>query len=196
MHYNTAKDAIETASEFVSEAFARLKLPKKYCLVLLHRTELLESRNDLEAILKVIANHASPKTPVVFTEHTTTKAKIQAYGLEHYLEKPGMILIPKQPYFDFMAIVGGAEYIVTDGGGLQEDAYFLGIPAIVHRQTTERPEGLGGSASISLMDVTKVADFLENHPDKRNFAKKTDATSPSKIIADYFAERHYFDPAA
>lgn len=190
-HYNTAKNAIEMASEFASDNVKKLELPKNYCLVLLHRTELLENKNDLEAILKVISDHASPKTPVVFTEHTTTKTKIEAYGLTHYLEKPGLRVIPKQPYFDFMAIVGNAGYIVTDGGGLQEDAFFLGIPAMIHRGRTERNEGLGQNADISRMDVNKVAEFLKSHPSKKDFAKTMDPTSPSQIVVEYLAEHNY-----
>lgn len=191
--FNTAKDAIEMSSQFVSKEFARLALPKKYCLVLLHRTELLESKTDLEAILKVLHAHASPETPVVFTEHTTTKEKIQAYGFEHYLKKPGMHVIPKQPYFDFMAIVNGADYIVTDGGGLQEDAYFFGIPTMVHRQTTEREEGLGLNADISRLDAKKVAHFLDNHKDKKDFQKISGKVSPSMIVVDYCLEHKYID---
>lgn len=191
--FNTAKDAIEMSQQFVSEEFAKLKLPKHYCLVLLHRTELLESKSDLEAILKVINHHASPETPVVFTEHTTTKEKIHTNGFDHYLKKDGLIVIPKQPYFDFMAIVSNADYIVTDGGGLQEDAYFFGIPTIVHRQTTEREEGIGHNAELSHMDTGKVAAFLENHPDKSEFAKLRHNVSPSIIVVDWLLEHKYID---
>ncbi|HSX33071.1 MAG TPA: UDP-N-acetylglucosamine 2-epimerase [Candidatus Saccharimonadales bacterium] len=189
--FNTAKDAIEMSAQFVSEEFGRLKLPKHYCLVLLHRTELLESKADLQAILTVINEHASPKTPVVFTEHTTTKEKIHAYGLDHYLDKPGLTVIPKQPYFDFMAIVGRAEYIVTDGGGLQEDAFFLGIPTMVHRARTERSEGIGVNAELSRMDTQKVASFLRNHRDKKEFSALRHSVSPSQIVVDYFVAHNY-----
>jgi len=175
----------------VSKEFARLELPASYCLVLLHRTELLENKSALEEILKVINKHASPKTPVVFTEHTTTKEKILEYGLMHYLEKPGLVVIHKQPYFDYMAIVGKADYIVTDGGGLQEDAFFFGIPTMVHRGRTERSEGLGLNADISKMDTKKVADFLVHHRDKKEFRALRDSVSPSKTVIDYFADHGY-----
>ncbi|HSX36474.1 MAG TPA: UDP-N-acetylglucosamine 2-epimerase [Patescibacteria group bacterium] len=191
--FNTAKDAIEMSGEFVSEDFHKLVLPKKYCLVLLHRTELIENKANLEAILKVVRDHASPKTPVVFVEHSTTLQKINSYGFQHYLEKPGLTVIPKQPYFDFMVVVGNADYIVTDGGGLQEDAYFFGIPTMIHRRTTERDEGLGHNADISRMDTKKVVKFLEHHPDKSEFAALRHDVSPSQIVVDYFLEHKYID---
>lgn len=192
-HFNTAKDSIEMSDQFVSEAYKKLTLPKHFCLVLLHRTELLENKHDLEAILKVLHKHASPKTPVVFTEHSTTKAKIEEYGLQHYFDKEGMQILPKQPYFDYMAIVKRADYVVTDGGGLQEDCYFLGIPLMVHRQTTEREEGLGINADISRMDVQKVADFLENHKDKKAFSQLKDAVSPSKLVIADLKKRGFIE---
>jgi len=190
--YNTAKDSIELSSSFLSDDFKKLILPKKYCLVLLHRTELIENKDEFEAILKVIYDHASLKTPVVFTKHSTTWEKIRSYGFEHYLEKDGLTVIRKQPYFNFMEVVRRSEYIVTDGGGLQEDAFFLGIPAVIHRKATERQDGLGFNAELSGLDTNKVAAFLMKHKDKRDLNNKIDTVSPSQIVVDTFYERSFF----
>lgn len=196
--YNTAKDAIELSSNFLSEEFKKLPLPSQYCLVLLHRTELIENRSDLEAILKVIYNHASLKTPVVFTEHSTTWEKIRSYKFEHYLEKKGLTVIHKQPYFDFMEIVRRSDYIVTDGGGLQEDAFFLGIPTIIHRRVTERQDGIGFNAQLSGLDTKKVASFLSNHKNKKDLKRDIDTTSPSQIVVNTFLGQNYYsnDPTS
>ena len=194
--YNTAKDAIEQSWKYLSPEFKDLTLPAHYCLVLLHRTELIENRNDLEAILKVIHAHASPKHPVVFTQHSTTWQKIRAYKFEHYLKKDGLIIIPKQPYFDFMEIVRYAEYIVTDGGGLQEDAFFLGIPTIVHRKKTERQDGIGFNAQLSGLDPKLVAEFLKHHKNKKEFARKIEGFSPSQVVVDSFRDSKYFKDTA
>ena len=190
--YNTAKDAIEQSSKFLSGDFSKLKLPKHYCLVLLHRTELIENKKDFEAILNAIHGHASTRNPVVFTQHSTTWEKIKSYGFEHYFKKDGLIVIPKQPYFDFMEIVRRSDYIVTDGGGLQEDAYFLGIPAIIHRKRTERPDGIGYNAELSSLDVDKVKAFLINHKSKEEFARSVEGFSPSQIVADTFEHMGYY----
>ena len=190
--YNTAKDAIEQSYKYLSNGFQDLKLPKDYCLVLLHRTELIENKNDFEEILKVIYAHASGKSPVVFTQHSTTWDKVKLYGFEHYFKKEGIITIPKQPYFDFMEIVRNSGYIVTDGGGLQEDAYFLGIPAIIHRKKTERPDGIGFNAELSGLDVEKVDNFLQNHKNKKDLKRNIEDFSPSQIVVDFLAEELYF----
>jgi UDP-N-acetylglucosamine 2-epimerase (non-hydrolysing) len=190
--YNTAKDAIEQSTKLLSNDFKNLKLPVKYCLVLLHRTELIENKSDLEAILKVVHSHASLKTPVVFTEHSTTWEKIRSYGFEHYLEKEGLTVIHKQPYFDFMEIVRQSEYILTDGGGLQEDAFFLGIPTIIHRKVTERQDGIGFNAELSGLDTKKVTEFLKNHKNKRDLRRTIETVSPSQIVIDTFTQYHFF----
>ena len=192
--YNTAKDAIDMADEYTSDEFKKLKLPKKFCLALLHRTELIENKEKLEEILKTLADHASEKTPVLFTEHTTTREKIEAYGLRHYFDKPGFQILPKQPYFDYMAIIKRADYIVADGGGIQEDAFFIGVPIMIHRKTTERDEGLGLNADISRWDIKKVIAFLKNHKDKSEFSQLASKVSPSQIVVDYLAEHHFIKP--
>lgn len=190
--FNTAKDAIEQSDKFVSKNYAELQLPAHYCLVLLHRTELLESKDSFEAILKTLRTHADKGNPVVFTMHTTTAERIRSYGFSHYLEDSNYIrVIQKQPYFDFMAIVKQADYIVTDGGGLQEDSFFLGIPVIVHRERTERQEGIGTNALLSKMDVNKVAEFLEYHEDKQKFQGLIHNTSPSAVVCDFLKSNNY-----
>ncbi len=192
--YNTAKDAIEQSHKYLSQGFKNLELPTHYCLILLHRTELIENKSDFEAILKVIYSHASSKNPIVFTQHSTTWEKVKLYGFEHYFEKKGITVIPKQPYFDFMEIVRNADYIVTDGGGLQEDAFFMGIPAIIHRKKTERPDGIGFNAELSGLSVVRVEKFLKNHKNKRDLVREIENFSPSQIIVDYLHKESYFKP--
>jgi UDP-N-acetylglucosamine 2-epimerase (non-hydrolysing) len=189
--FNTAKDAIEQAERLASPHLATLSLPKDYLLVLLHRTELIENREDFASILRVIADYADSGHDVVFTAHTTTSSRVKAHGLESLLDHPHITQIPKQPYFDFMAIVKGSQAIITDGGGLQEDSYFLGIPTLVHRRRTERSEGLGSSAVLSGMDIAVVRSWLEDHPDRSAFAGLRDSISPSALIIDYLRDRGY-----
>lgn len=189
--YNTAKTAIERSDKFVGSNFKQLNLPKKYGLVLLHRTELIENKDDFKEILTALKDYAELGNNLVFTMHTTTKEKITAYSLEYLLESDYIHPIPKQPYFDFMAIVKGSEFVVTDGGGLQEDAFFLGIPAIIHRARTERQEGIGLNAVLSEMNVDTVRKFLDNHPDKKDFRRTADSTDPSDIVVEYLRKNSF-----
>ena len=53
-----------------------------------------------------------------------------------------IIHIPRLPYVDFMHLIKGAEFMVTDGGSNQEEMYYMGKPCLVLRNNTERIEGL------------------------------------------------------
>jgi UDP-N-acetylglucosamine 2-epimerase (non-hydrolysing) len=189
--FNTAKDAIERAGDFVGPAVAALSLPTDYLLVLLHRTELIENRDDFTAVLQAIADYADAGHEVVFATHTTTASRLRAFNLESLVDRPNITRIPKQPYFDFMAIVDGAQAIITDGGGLQEDGYFLGIPTLVHRRRTERSEGLGSSAVLSGMDLTVVRSWLQDHPARSALSSLRDGVSPSALVIDYLRQHRY-----
>lgn len=189
--YNTAKNAIEQSNKFASDSYAKLDLPKHYGIILLHRTELIENKDNFETILKTLNSHAKKGNHLVFTMHTTTAEKIKSYGFDKYFTHKNIHTIPKQPYFDFMTIVKAADYAVTDGGGLQEDAYFLGIPIVVHRERTERQEGIGINATLSRLDIDVVRDFLDHHIDKSDLKKLTNSTDPSKIVVDYLHDKHF-----
>lgn len=191
--FNTAKDAIEQSDRFVSQAYYDLNLPKHYLLVLLHRTELLENKRNFENILRTIHSHAKQGNNVVFTMHTTTSERIKSYGFGYLLDQKNICIIHKQPYFDFMAIVKNADYIITDGGGLQEDSYFLGIPVVIHRERTERQEGLGFNAQISKMDIKKVEQFLSTHMNKNDFQRLNESASPSLVVTEYLSKRGYIN---
>lgn len=184
--YNTSKDAMRLADGFHSEVVANLVMPEKYGLISIHRTELLERKKELEDFLRVISETVSPDMPMVFLDHSTTKEKLRVLKLDHYLDRPGVRRIPKLAYMDFIQVVKRADYIVTDSGGLQEDAFFLGVPTIIHRLTTERNEGLGKNVELSYLEIGKLQEFLVRQRGDAEIKRLDTNVSPSKIIIDYF----------
>lgn len=190
--FNTSKDALDQSEKFLSKDFKKLKLPKHYALVSIHRTELLERKQLLEEFLSAMHDYAKTSgKPIVFVDHSTTKEKLKVLGLDHYIDLKNITRIPKQPYFDFMQIVKNSDFILTDSGGLQEDAFFVGIPTMIHRLTTERQEGLGSNVQLSHLDIKIVEQFLKNPPEKSKFQGARRNVSPSKIVVDYL-EKHNF----
>lgn len=189
--YNTSKDALSIADTFNSKVIAKLNLPNRFGLVSIHRTELLERKKELEEFLSVINKSAKVEQPLVFLDHSTTKEKIKAVGFNHYLEKPGIYRIPKLAYMDFIQVVKKADYILTDSGGLQEDAYFLGVPTIIHRLATERNEGLGQNVELSYLKKELLEDFINRQKNDTKITRLTDTTSPSAIVIEYLKEKSY-----
>jgi UDP-N-acetylglucosamine 2-epimerase len=94
--------------------------------------ELLDQRSDLE---------------VVFVLHTNPRAFRPVRMLLGGLER--VELVPPQPYRAFVRLLARADIVLTDSGGVQEEAPYLGKPVLVTRELTERPEASqAGAASI------------------------------------------------
>lgn len=78
---------------------------------------------------------------------------------------------------------------MTDGGSNQEEAYYLGKPCLILRNTTERIEGLGKNALLAYGNVTIVTDFLKGwnkYKKRRVYISRV----PSKIIADFLFKKN------
>jgi len=84
---------------------------------------------------------------VVFVMHPNPELQHVAHEiLQHH---PGIRMVPPLGYPDFMHLLGRATLVLTDSGGIQEEAAALGTPLLILRDTTERPEGLyTGTARI------------------------------------------------
>ena len=87
----------------------------------------------------------------------------------------------------------GSRANITDSGGVQEESAVFGIPTLIHRKATERSEGLGRSAVLSLWDMDIVRDFLKG-ADQLRSANDDERISPSDIIIDDLASRGYASP--
>ncbi|MDF2559386.1 MAG: wecB [Microbacterium sp.] len=125
-----------------AEELARLGLePARYVLVTLHRQENVDSPDNLLATLNAFHEIAESGWPVVFPVHPRTRSMLTALGAEHLLDA----LIAEEPYTyeRFLALASHAAVLVSDSGGIQEEATVLGRPVLVVRDSTERPEALG-----------------------------------------------------
>jgi len=77
--------------------------------------------------------------------------------LEQLSQLPNVILMQPQPYRPFVALMRHARLVLTDSGGVQEEAPGLGKPVLVMRDTTERPEGLdAGTVRLVGADEDKI----------------------------------------
>lgn len=111
-----------------------------FALVTLHRRE--NAGSFFEIILKSIAL-ASKKNPnfrFVFPVHPNPSIRVVAHEILGQLEN--VILIQPQKYSIFMRLLQSCNFVLSDSGGLQEEAVTLGKTILVARNDTERPEGL------------------------------------------------------
>jgi UDP-N-acetylglucosamine 2-epimerase (non-hydrolysing) len=111
-------------------------LPARYALVTLHRPSNVDDLPWLLAVLSALIELSHDVT-VVFPVHPRTRQRIDELG-SLPTAKNLMLLEPK-PYLEFLALQKRAQVIITDSGGIQEEATFLGVPCVTLRENTERP---------------------------------------------------------
>ncbi len=120
------------------------KDPGTHSLVLVtaHRRESFGA--ELESICRALLELARgfPETQFVYPLHLNPHVRNQVHETVSP-EKPGNVhLIEPVPYLSFVALMNRAKLILTDSGGIQEEAPSLGTPVLVMRETTERTEAL------------------------------------------------------
>ncbi len=164
------------------------KLPKKFCLVSVHRNELLVSPRQVEDLLKALKDFAQKGNKVVFIDHPITSERIKNLGMDGILKDTNIMRIPKQDYVNMMHIIDNAEVLVTDSGGLQEESYYLNIPCVVYREATERTEGLGENVALSGINPEKLLEELDNFRTRLK-RKTTKNHQPTKVIVNDLKKR-------
>ena len=147
---NTIVDALlnlKGISEKKSNILENLGLvPANYILVTAHREENVDQKEKLRNILKALEMISSEfNYKIIFSLHPRTKKKIEEFDLD--LPKGVRFIIPVG-YLDFMKLESNAKLIITDSGGIQEEACILQIPCVTIRENTERPETIDVGANI------------------------------------------------
>jgi UDP-N-acetylglucosamine 2-epimerase (non-hydrolysing) len=113
--------------------------PKTYAVVTLHRPSNVDSKSSLESIASILEN-AAQRAELVFPMHPRTMAQIKKHGLEARFRKmPGLHIIDPLGYVDFVRLVKDSLFVLTDSGGIQEEAAVLNVPCLTMRENTERP---------------------------------------------------------
>ena len=159
-------------AEFPDPAiFKELRAPRTV-LVTLHRRESFGApmRSLMEAI-RTLAQKYAGKFDFVFPVHPNPQ--VRSLANEILAQVPGVHCIEPLAYFDLVKIMARSYLVITDSGGIQEEAPGLGKPVLVCRENTERPEGvksgvvkLVGSSGRQLIEafeslVNQEAEYLK-----------------------------------
>ncbi|MCJ8322128.1 MAG: UDP-N-acetylglucosamine 2-epimerase (non-hydrolyzing) [Colwellia sp.] len=118
----------------------------KYFLVTAHRAANVDIPSNLLELLDLFDQlHAKYSQTIVWPIHPRTQAKLKEFNIEvpSYLK-----LLPPIGYLDFIQLQKKAQLILTDSGGIQEEACLLGVPCITLRENTERPESIEVGANV------------------------------------------------
>ncbi|MDV7765361.1 MULTISPECIES: non-hydrolyzing UDP-N-acetylglucosamine 2-epimerase [unclassified Peribacillus] len=194
---NTATDALKTT---VRSTYSHPVLnglgEDRLILLTAHRRENLGEpmRNIFRAVKRIIAEHEDVQ--VVYPVHLNPL--VQELANEILGDDPRVHLIEPLDVLDFHNFASRAYLILTDSGGIQEEAPSLGVPVLVLRDTTERPEGIAaGTLRLSGTDEQTIFNMAhELLTNRGEHEKMSKASNPygdgnaSVRIAE--AIRYYF----
>lgn len=117
-----------------------------YAVVSLHRFQNIYSRARLAELVDVMLTLAHER-PLHFVLHPATRNRLLKFGFMQRLADNGNVhLMARMGYGQFLRLAAGADFVLTDGGSNQEELAALGVPTVVMRARTERPDGLGANA--------------------------------------------------
>lgn len=152
-------------------------------LVTTHRVENLARPSRLRRLVGYVEDVAR-REPVQFVAHGPTLRALESSELDDRLEETGVEVVRLLPHDEFVTRLARARFVITDGGSIQEECYYLGVPTLLWRKRTERPEGIGENVVISGYDDQTVRRFLADPQQYRRSPMEVDS-EPSRLILDH-----------
>ncbi len=129
----------------------------EYFVVTMHRPANVDTGNDFARMLEAIGQGTRGLT-VIFPVHPRTAKTLSILtGLPSNLH-----IVEPQPYLEFNYLVKHAKAVITDSGGITEEATVMGVPCMTLRDTTERPETVSiGTNELIGTDPAKLVLALD-----------------------------------
>jgi UDP-N-acetylglucosamine 2-epimerase (non-hydrolysing) len=178
-----------------SEVMKRFSLKPPYALLTLHRPSNVDDEAAFRSILEALVS-IGREVPIIFPAHPRTAKRMESFGLAGLMSGAadnghGVRVVPPLGYLDFLHLQKRAAVILTDSGGVQEEATILGVPCLTLRENTERPITLtkGTNRLVGRDTVTIVAaarQALRARPKKPPVVPLWDGGA-ARRIADVFA---------
>ncbi|MBW3621746.1 MAG: UDP-N-acetylglucosamine 2-epimerase [Actinobacteria bacterium] len=151
-------------------------------IVTMHRVENLNKRGRVERFVTT-AERVAASRPVRFVVHGPTSETLAKGGFLPRLERAGVELETLVPHGAFVGMLRAAPLVITDGGSIQEECALLGVPTLLWREHSERPDGIGRNVVVSRYDPDTIDAFLAD-PERWRVPPATDLPSPSAEILD------------
>lgn len=165
-------------------------------VVTLHRRENAEVVDGVVSAIASLSERGDIDIVWVTHPNATGRAAVRALSA-----LPHVQLVPPHGYRDFVRLLSSARVVLTDSGGVQEEAPVLGVPVVVLRRETDRPEAIGsGNAVLAGTDPERIVeacarllDDAEEHALRSQVASPFgDGKAGERICA--VIERHFHRP--
>lgn len=167
---------------------------KKLILLTAHRRENLGK--PMENIFLAVNKITEQRKDLHFIFPVHKNPLVREIANKYFSDNPAVQMIEPLDVYNFQNIMARCHFVLTDSGGIQEEAPGLGIPVLVLRDTTERPEGIeAGTLKLVGTDSEKIFNNVMQLLDSpEEYKKMSNATNPygdglaSKRIVDYICE--------
>jgi len=176
---NTVIDTLAKVAGRVSEeeVLIRFGIPVRNRLILatLHRRESWGER--LEGISRALAELVDSREDcfLALPVHPNPAVRDTVRGI--LAGRPRVLLLDALPYEDFVGLLKSCYLVVSDSGGIQEEAPFLGRPVVVARDETDRPEAIrSGGAVLASTDPGRVKEATAKILDSRGLRERMAAS--------------------
>jgi UDP-N-acetylglucosamine 2-epimerase (non-hydrolysing) len=183
---NTIVDAVNRNVQLITnEILEKLAIEKNnYFLTTIHRPENVDDKKRLLDILTAIGNISnSYNKPIIAPFHPRTVKAIKKYGIS---VNSSIKIIEPVGYMEFLSLLKNTRLVMTDSGGIQEEACILNIPCVTVRKNTERPEtltvGANILAGISQESIIRATEKMYEMKDYKWENPFGDGNSSEKII--------------
>ena len=203
---NTAIDALEQTvkEDYHHDVLDEINPDSKIILVTMHRRE--NQGEPMRRVFKVMKQVVDSHKDVEIIYPVHLSPRVQKVAKEVLSDDPRIHLIKPLDVVDFHNLAKKSYFIMTDSGGVQEEAPSLGKPVLVLRDTTERPEGVAaGTLKLVGTEVEKVrAEMIRLLEDEKAYTEMANAKNPygdgkaadriMDAIAYYFDKEHNQKP--
>jgi UDP-N-acetylglucosamine 2-epimerase (non-hydrolysing) len=126
----------------------------------LHRVENLHRSERFDGFLALLGRLAGRGLAVKFVVHPPTDGVLTRKGGRASVEAMGVATSDLVAYDEFVTMLAAAPLVITDGGSIQEECARLGVPTVLWRDRTERPDGVGQNVLVSHYDDALVDSLL------------------------------------
>jgi len=172
----TGNTSVDTVLDMVERLGLTPDHEKDFLLITLHRRESFGT--PLRRILEGVAGFldAQPDARVVWPVHPNPNVQEAAVAIAD--SYPRVELCEPVAYDEFVSLLARARMILSDSGGIQEEAPSLGKPVLVAREATERPEGLEAGNRLVGRNPKTIRDALVSEWNGRRRAKSWPSPNP------------------
>lgn len=172
--YLTGDTMVDSLIHFRSK-FSRSKILKQlglqkgnFALTTIHRPVNVDNKTNLKKVISVLNGISKTSAgykdfKIVFPVHPRTLKMIRAFGLQKdFNEIFNLVITEPAGYTDFIRLLSDCRFVVTDSGGIQEEAAFMRVPCLTLRDSFERPETIEiGSNTLCGLNEAKVTEKVK-----------------------------------